>query len=152
MFKILQSAGKPLNKETLMHKVMTIPESGCWMWIGNTDKWGYAVCRVDYRRKFVHRLSYEFFVGPIPKSLQLDHLCRVRCCVNPKHLEPVTARENVRRSPIHNKWRTHCKRGHEFNLENTAYNGGGKRYCKQCCREKARKIHTRDKNEMAAAL
>jgi hypothetical protein len=38
--------------------------------------------------------------GPIPDGLQLDHLCRVRCCVNPNHLEPVTAKENTLRSPI----------------------------------------------------
>jgi hypothetical protein len=52
---------------------------------------------VSKRSRAAHRVSYETFVGPIPQGLQIDHLCRVRNCVNPQHLEPVTGVENVRR-------------------------------------------------------
>ncbi|MFK5284023.1 HNH endonuclease signature motif containing protein, partial [Lacticaseibacillus paracasei] len=44
-----------------------------------------------------HRFMYERLVGPIPAGMQLDHLCRVRPCCNPAHLEPVTQRENIAR-------------------------------------------------------
>jgi hypothetical protein len=44
-----------------------------------------------------HRFAYELLVGPIPEDLELDHLCRVRHCVNPAHLEPVTHLENILR-------------------------------------------------------
>jgi len=61
--------------------------AACWRWTGTHDAYGYAnfkVQDVDYK---VHRVSYELCVGPIPEGLTLDHLCRVRDCVNPLHLE-----------------------------------------------------------------
>lgn len=66
---------------------------GCWLWTGSQDGKGYG----KTGRGRIHRIVYEELVGPIPDGLQLDHLCRVRNCVNPAHLEPVTGRENVRR-------------------------------------------------------
>lgn len=67
-------------------------------------------------------MAWQTWRGPIPAGLTLDHLCRVRACVNPAHLEPVTLAENKRRgeSPAARKARqTHCMRGHEFTPENT---------------------------------
>jgi hypothetical protein len=69
---------------------------GCWIWRGRIDPNGYGTIG----RNFAHRVMYERHVGPIPKGLHLDHLCRVRSCVNPKHLEAVSCAENVRRSDI----------------------------------------------------
>jgi hypothetical protein len=75
---------------------------GCWIWTGATVANGYGVMHVwrDGRNTSIraHRFAYELLVGAIPDGHQLDHLCGVRRCVNPAHLEPVTARENVRRS------------------------------------------------------
>lgn len=84
-------------------------------------------------------------VGPIPEGLDLDHLCRVRQCVNPDHLEPVTARENLMRSPLTqasiNSAKTHCKRGHEFTPDNTRiFPKSGSRCCKTC--ERQRQVQT----------
>jgi hypothetical protein len=73
-------------------------DSPCWIWVKHINEWGYGVKSIDSKPKAAHRVYYEQHVGPIPSGLQLDHLCRVRECVNPSHLEPVTAAENSRRS------------------------------------------------------
>lgn len=69
----------------------------CWLWNGRTTPSGYGNFRVGGRQVPAHRWAYENFVGPIPSGLQIDHLCRVRNCVNPAHMEPVTSAENTRR-------------------------------------------------------
>lgn len=90
---------------------------GCWLWRGSVTFRGYGSIGEGGRggrKLLVHRLAYELLVGPIPESLTLDHLCRVKRCVNPAHLEPVTRAENTRRSPynvIRNTGR--CHRGHD---------------------------------------
>lgn len=96
---------KPLPKpEKFWPRVDKTGPSGCWLWTGSCLPTGYGQvgCRVGGKTyvSSAHRVAYRFVVGPIPAGLQLDHLCRVRRCVNPAHLEPVTPRENVRRSPI----------------------------------------------------
>jgi len=75
----------------------------CWTWNANTDKDGYGIFSMptggpQARNVKAHRWAYEQYVGPIPDGLVIDHLCRNRGCVNPGHLEPVTARENTVRS------------------------------------------------------
>ena len=108
-------------------------ESGCWLWTGFIDRKGYGVIGVGGRKlSKVHRYSYERFVGPVPNGLQLDHLCRVRHCANPQHLEPVTARENVVRGNAARPQITHCKHGHEFSERNTYINPKGNRECRKC--------------------
>jgi hypothetical protein len=71
----------------------------CWIWQLAINYKGYgSITRDGYH--IAHRWMYAREKGPIPAGLQLDHLCRVRACVNPDHLEPVTSAENRRRSPI----------------------------------------------------
>lgn len=105
----------------------------CWLWTGSrTD--GYGNMKHQGRGVLVHRVIYELLVGPIPGGLQLDHLCRVRNCVNPAHLEPVTPSENVRRGiapAAANAAKTHCPRGHEYDEANT-YRTGNHRECHAC--------------------
>lgn len=87
-----------------------------------------------------HRFAYESMRANIPSGLQLDHLCRTRLCVNPWHLEPVTARVNILRSEgaaAHNARQTACLRGHAFTEENTLLLNG-RRCCRACNRRKAR--------------
>jgi hypothetical protein len=102
----------------------------CWWWTAciNPDT-GYGTFW-DGKVLSAHRWSYEHFIGPIPEGLQVDHLCRVRRCVNPNHLEPVSLAENVRRGSRANQ--THCIHGHEFTPENTIKRRRGGRGCRSC--------------------
>lgn len=104
-----------------------------------------------------HRVGYELYVGKIPDGLMLDHLCRNRCCVNPKHLEPVTNLENVRRGIAAQRNReirlamTHCKRGHPLSGDNLYINpGSGQRVCRSCRLMSKRAFHARAKLRRAA--
>ncbi len=69
----------------------------CWLWTPPPGTGGYGRLGVDGRMVLAYRFAYELLVGPIPVGLQPDHLCRVRHCVRPDHLEPVTQAENIRR-------------------------------------------------------
>jgi hypothetical protein len=120
-------------------KVSPCPMSGCWIWTGWHMGKGYGSTRHNGRGIPTHRLAYEALVGPIPHGLQLDHLCRVRCCCNPAHMEPVTQQENIRRGDAGKargtalRERTHCKNGHPFSEDNTLRHGGV-RHCRTCRR------------------
>lgn len=86
---------------------------GCWLFLGSRDRHGYGRIKVPTRVAFAHRIAYEHLHGPIPTGLVIDHLCRVHNCVNPDHMEPVTAAENTRRSAP-----AECQRGHPMTTEN----------------------------------
>lgn len=74
---------------------------GCWLWTGVVKDDGYGLFRDGKRSpKQAHRVAYESVYGPIPAGMQIDHLCRVRSCINPEHLQPVTPKENARRSRL----------------------------------------------------
>ncbi len=93
---------------------------GCWPWRGKV-KSGYGYFSMSGIWISAHRIAYHLLRDPIPEGLTLDHLCRVRHCVNPFHLEPVTLGVNVLRGI--NPWaenakKTHCKRGHPLSGAN----------------------------------
>ena len=131
-------------------KYQVEPNTGCWLWIGNTQNEHYGMfwCgskRAGTHRKLLaHRVSYEHYKGPIPSALEIDHLCRTRQCVNPDHLEAVTHSENVRRGGAAERWRniTHCPQGHEYSGRNL---GGrpGKRTCRACQSAATRRYQAR---------
>lgn len=88
--------------------VSSAVSTACWLWTANTTGatgYGRFYPGGDYGTRGVvaHRYSYETAVGPIPDGLQIDHLCCVKRCVNPAHLEPVTNAENSRRRGLHNQ-------------------------------------------------
>ena len=70
----------------------------CWIWTGAINRKGYGRIQVRGIHRQAHREVYEQSIGGIPEGNPLDHLCRVRSCVNPEHMEPVTTAENNRRS------------------------------------------------------
>lgn len=84
----------PTRIEDNIHR---IPETGCWIWMGELNRNGYGRISFGGARRMVHRIVYILLVKSIPDGLHLDHLCRVRCCCNPAHMEPVTPRENTLR-------------------------------------------------------
>lgn len=127
--------------EKRFDKYVTKTQS-CWLWNGYTNIHGYGRIMFNKKSCYAHRVFYEFFKEKIPPKMTLDHLCRVRNCVNPNHLEPVTQIENLMRGlcpPAINARKTHCKYGHEFTPENTYIylNGSGKR-CRQCKKRRDR--------------
>ncbi len=127
--------------ERIEHKVFKT-SCGCWLWLGYLIRRGYGRVSLDGKMKLAHRVVYEILHGPIPPGLECDHLCRVRACVNPDHIEPVTPSENAKRglvglnpnSHAHNVNKIHCPYGHPYNYSNTYITRGGKRQCRTCKR------------------
>lgn len=72
------------------------PNSGCWLWLGSLNSWGYGRFGKDKPERQAHRLSYVTFVGPIPVGARVLHRCDMPCCVNPNHLWLGTDSDNVR--------------------------------------------------------
>lgn len=130
----IRTYGTPEQRLNARFKVD--PKTGCWVWQNRVNAVGYGCLVIGGTFWLAHRLSYTLFVGDIPKGKEIDHLCRNRACCNPKHLEPITRRENLARSPII-IWEkraalTHCKRGHLFSVENTRWYNGRERVCRAC--------------------
>lgn len=132
------------------------PAAKCILWTGSEKSHGYGSFWDGTRTRRAHQFAYELAIGQVPDGLQLDHLCRVRMCVNPAHLEPVTQQENNRRAYLialaEGRSRcplpTHCSRGHEYTPENTYWrppsgstpNG---RRCRICRSDQKRRARSR---------
>lgn len=129
---------------------------GCWLWRGALSTAGYGVFgaeRVEGKNRYAlaHRFAFELLVDRIPDGLTLDHLCRVRACVNPAHLEPVDQRTNTLRGlapSARNAIKTECDHGHPFNTDNTRVDPQtGQRSCWTCRRETSRRWNIRASEE-----
>lgn len=140
-------------RSRLLSRLMIDP-SGCLLWTGarNDDGYGQIGTTLDngeWRTLYSHRLMYEMFVGPIPAGHQIDHLCRVRHCAAPAHLEAVTQRENLLRgngpAGEHSR-QTHCLNNHEF-TEASTYRSAtdGSRQCRACRRDRQRARYRRNR-------
>ncbi len=149
-------------EERFNAKWEAVTESGCWLWMGATNGVGYGTFYVRptdgafyvrpkcgrQRMTYAHRLSYELHKGPLPEGLTIDHLCRVRCCVNPGHLEAVTLRVNLLRGeglPAKCAKKTHCPQGHPYDATNTHHHRNGSRQCRECGRRRDRRNYARRK-------
>lgn len=135
---------RPL-RERFEERYVPEPNSGCWIWTAGLNGDGYGTIRrsrpsrgVKGRHVGAHVAAYEMFVGPVPVGKELDHRCRVRCCVNPAHLEPVEHAENIRRGAAHDAIRatfaarTHCLNGHEFAAGNVYWATSRGRLVRDC--------------------
>ena len=126
-------------------KVSPPNTDGCILWIGTLNSAGYGVIGLGGRGTGnirAHRAAYIMGKGPIPDELVIDHLCRVRSCVNPDHLEAVTSRLNVQRGStiLHEV----CKNGHPRTEENTYVDPRGFQECKLCRRDAVRRYRGGD--------
>lgn len=137
-------------------KYIPEPNSGCWIWIAGIDRCGYGKFAVG-KESLAHRASYRLYKGEIPEGLEIDHKCRVRCCVNPNHLEAVTHTENIKRGEYaathRNRVKTHCMRGHElsgYNVIHKKWKGGFRRNCRKCHNDRCL-IYQRKKKSLPAA-
>lgn len=123
-------------------KIAPPDENGCWPWTGSLNAKGYASVHYKGRKRPAHRVVYVLLVGPIPTGFDIDHVrdrgCRLRSCMNPEHMEPVTHRENLLRGDTitaRNAQATHCPHGHRYDASNTGHNSG-KRRCLTCHRDR----------------
>jgi hypothetical protein len=129
--------------ERLMERIR-VDGNGCWIYVAGKNSNGYGVIYEsghNGKQRLTHRVTYVRLIGPIPSGLSLDHLCRVRSCCNPAHLEPVPHQVNVNRgnSPSMVSRRTGaCVNGHSRNDENTYIDKLGKAHCRRCDRDRKR--------------
>lgn len=119
-------------------------------WIGGYNAWGYGQVWFNGKEEVVHRLMYEFFEGPVPKGLVLDHFkCDNKKCCRISHVKPVTIKENTLRGngiPAMKARQTECIKGHPLSGSNLYIRPDGHRACKICKREhqiQYRKTHDR---------
>ena len=115
------------------------PITGCWVWSGHVNRWGYGMFSVDGRCRGVHRWIWEVTNGPIPKGMQVDHFrCNNRQCCNPEHLKLASPRENTLRGNTitsANLAKTACpKCGGPYSVAATT----GHRFCRPCRYAKAK--------------
>ena len=124
----------------------------CWVWIASTvrgyGQFGVMVAVGEQAMVKAHVWAWVQENGPVPNGLQLDHLCRVRRCVRPSHLEVVSCAENIRRGvgvAAINAAKTHCSRGHPYDSANSYVNAANYRKCRRCNMERAAEFRARQR-------
>jgi hypothetical protein len=113
----------------------------CWIWKSPIGHNGYGKAHIMSRAYLAHRVFYKHYKGDIPEGFQIDHLCKVRNCVNPDHLEAVPPHINNYRSESPcalNRLKDECKHGHLLSGDNLYVTKDGRRQCKTCLRRRWR--------------
>lgn len=141
--KIAKSIPRNINYKRIFTRLIPSKNSSCIEWGGHIGKRGYGVLSLTLpngkiSHYTVHRIIYRIYYGSLNSRLVIDHICRNRKCVNPKHLRQVTrninSSENSTSPPAINKLKRYCKRGHKFTIKNTHRNKEGNRACKECAK------------------
>jgi hypothetical protein len=137
LFSRLQIAAPPRSHDRQGRELI----GPCLLWTGYIQDSGYAKISDKCRMRYVHRVAYDLLVGGV--SGELDHLCRVRHCAAPMHMEDVTHRANVLRGDgwaAEHASKTHCPSGHEYTDDNTCRDWRGGRKCRTCKRNQYREL------------
>lgn len=118
---------------------------GCWLWTASTFTDGYGKFKFDGKNRRAHRMSWIMENGEIPDGMVVLHSCDTPLCVNPAHLSLGTPKDNtqdmIKKNRQHNQIKTHCPRGHEYDIANK----NGSRACRNCRNEAWRKMYARRK-------
>ncbi len=107
-------------------------DTPCLEWLAAKNQQGYGEFWLNGKLERSHRVSYENKFGKISEGLEIDHLCRNRCCINTDHLQVVPHKENMRRAISANRNKTRCPQGHEYTSENIYIQPNGGRNCRIC--------------------
>lgn len=142
-------AGMAPLPDHIKQSIRVSDQSGCWLWQKSLSPDGYGWSSYKNKTYQAHRLVYLLLCGdPLP-GLVIDHLCRNRHCVNPAHMELVTPRENIRRSPIAPSGQEHClKCGGEFHIIGKTK---PQRRCVACAKEWKRQYNIKNRERIAAS-
>lgn len=141
---ICSDTASPALIRMLLKKTKVNSATGCWEWIGYTEKDGYGECRAARHRTGtarVHRNAWIGFYGSVPTGLSVLHRCDNPPCWNPTHLFVGTVADNNRdmaaKGRTANGRKTHCPRDHEYTPENTWHpeDDPNKRVCLRCTRK-----------------
>ena len=153
-FEVITMTIPNKDMQRLMNKIQNPYDLfSCWLWTASLSKKGYARFNLGGIIYHAHRLTYQYFIGPIPVGVVPDHRCNTPRCVNPYHLELVTNGENIRRGYVLRRARTtHCRHGHPYILENIIYDKKGLRRCKTCERNGQRRWKQKQKLLVAHAI
>lgn len=118
----------------------------CHLWQGPLDRDGYGYITLRHESQRAHRVAYFICHGAIPDGFVVNHTCRNRSCVNPQHLNTMSASENSKRDTTSrgyiNSQKTRCPRGHLYDRQY-----GGQRSCSKCDAEKSKRLRAKWKAE-----
>jgi hypothetical protein len=128
----------------IREKIAFAPATGCWLWIGAKSPDGYGkISRYSYKQDRPHRLAYSLLVAPIPPGLEIHHLCQVKACCNPWHMQLLPHRE-------HMLLKQNCPKGHSLNGANLYLDPRENRQCR-ACREELNAKYYRNKGRQRRA-